>query len=187
MATYSSYLNGCLFCSLEKSPWYVPAKYSEINNTEQCPRRNEKYIFYICFAINFCIPAKLLFSLNFHNFSFSADAKNKRDPNEPILTFIHPGLPNMNGNMSRKIKCTYINQNMKNLQNKYWEPVVYVVKHYVRDITTTVKVAFFVEIYFLGWIFQVYCAKYISVDKQRLYVWHEFIFTVEDIFKIFRR
>ena len=39
---------------------------------------------------------------------------------------------------------------MKNLQNKYWEPVVYVVKHYVRDITTTVKVAFFVEIYFLG-------------------------------------
>ena len=44
LAFYSPYPKGCFFCSLEKSPWYVPAKYSETNNTEQCPRRNEKYI-----------------------------------------------------------------------------------------------------------------------------------------------
>ena len=56
----------------------------------------------------------------------------------------------MNGNMSRKNKCTYINQNMQNLQNKYCELVVYVAKHYVRVMTTTVKLASFVEIYFLG-------------------------------------
>ena len=65
-----------IFCSPKKSPWYVPAKYSETNNTEQCPRRNEKYICYIHFAINFCIPAKFLFSHNFRNFSFTADSKN---------------------------------------------------------------------------------------------------------------
>ena len=133
LAFYSSYLKGCFFCSLGKLQWYVPAKYSDTNNTEQCPRRNEKYISYIHFTINFCIPAKFLFS---HNFSFSADLKNsllgkkdKRYPNEPIFIFIHPGLPNMNGNMSRKTKCTYIDQNMQNLQNKYCEPVVYVAKH----------------------------------------------------------
>ena len=52
--------------------------------------------------------------------------------------------------MSRKTKCTYINQNMQNLQNKYCEPVVYVAKHYLRVMTTTVKLASFVEMYFLG-------------------------------------
>ena len=58
LAFYSSSLKGCLFISLEKSPRYVPAKYSETNNTEQCSRRNEKYIFYIHFVIDICIPAK---------------------------------------------------------------------------------------------------------------------------------
>ena len=51
----------------------------------------------------------------------------------------------MNGNMSRKTKCAYINQNMHNLQNKYCEPVVYVAKHYVRVMTATVKLTSFVE------------------------------------------
>ena len=36
------------------------------------------------------------------------------------------------------------------LHNKYCEPVVYVAKHYVRVMATTVKLAPFVEIYFLG-------------------------------------
>ena len=140
----SSYLKG-----LEKSTWYVPAKYSKTNNPEQCSRRNEKYISYIDFANNFCIPAKFLFSHNFNNFIFSAD---KRHPNEPILLLIHPGLPNMNENMSRKTKWTYINQNMQNLQNKFCEPLVFIAKDYVRVMWTTTKVASFVKIYFLGWI-----------------------------------
>ena len=87
--------------------------------------------------------------------------------------------------MSGKTKCTYINQNMQNLQNKYCEPVVYVAKHYVTVMTTTVKLAPFVKIYFLGRIFQAYRGEYIFVDKQRSYIWREFIFTVEDIFKKF--
>ena len=61
LAFYSSCLKGSFFCSLGKSPWYVPAKYSETNNTKQCPRRNEKYISYIHFAINFCIPENSYF------------------------------------------------------------------------------------------------------------------------------
>ena len=65
-----------IFLPLEKLPWYVPAKYSETNNTEHCPRRNEKCISYIHFVVNFCILAKFLFSHNFHNFIFSADSKN---------------------------------------------------------------------------------------------------------------
>ena len=116
-------MKGCFFCSLEKSPWYIPAKYAETNNmkneNEKYKNINEKYISYIHFGINFFIPEKFLFSHNFHNLSFSADSKNnllaekeKKNPNEPILLFIHAGLPNMNGNMSRKIECTYINQNM---------------------------------------------------------------------------
>ena len=76
LAIYSSYLKDSFFCSLEKLPWYVPAKYSEINNIEQCSRRNENCISYIHFSINFCIPTKCLFSHYFHNFSFSADSKN---------------------------------------------------------------------------------------------------------------
>ena len=75
---------------------------------------------------------------------------DRTEPSEPIRIFIHPGLPNMNGNLSRKTKCAYINQNMQNLENKYCEPVVYVVKHYVRGVTNTIKLASFVEIYFLG-------------------------------------
>ena len=102
-----------------------------------------------------------------------------RDPNEPILVFIHPKLPNMNRNMSRKSKCTYVNQSMHNLQDKYCEPVAYVAKHYVRVMTTTVKLASFVKIYFLGQFFQAYRGEHIFLDKQRSYIWHEFIFTVE--------
>ena len=56
----------------------------------------------------------------------------------------------MNENMSQKSKCTYINKNMQNLQNKYCEPVVYAAKHYVRVMTTTIKLSSFMEIYFLG-------------------------------------
>ena len=76
-----------------------------------------------------------------------------RDLNEPIFILVHPGLPSMNGNMSRKTKCTYINQNMQNLQNKYCEPAVYIAKHYVRVMTTTVKLAPFVEYIFLDEFF----------------------------------
>ena len=75
---------------------------------------------------------------------------------------------------------------MQNLQNKYSEPVVYVAK-LVRVMTITVKLVSFVEIYFLGWIFQAYRGEYIFADNQRSYISHEFIFTVEDIFKIFRK
>ena len=76
-AFYSSYLKDCFFfCSFEKSPWCVPAKYSETSNWEQCPKRTEKYISCIHFTINFWIPAKFLFSHNFHNFCFSANPKN---------------------------------------------------------------------------------------------------------------
>ena len=67
---------------------------------------------------------------------------------------------------------------MQNIQDKYCEPVVYVTKHSVEVMRTTVKLASFVGIYFLGWIFQVYCGEYIFVDKQPWYIWHEFIFTV---------
>ena len=45
-----------------------------------------------------------------------------------------------------------INQNMQNVQNKYCVPVEYVSKHYVKVMTTTLKLASFVEIY-LGWNF----------------------------------
>ena len=90
----------------------------------------------------------------------------KRDPNEPILMIIHQRLSNMKGNMSLKTKYTYVNQNMQNLHNKYCESVVYVIKHTVRAMTTTVKLAAFVEIYFLGCIFQAYRGEYIFVDKQ---------------------
>ena len=66
LAFYLSYLKDCFFfCSLEKLSWCVPAKYSKINNTEQCPRRNEKHISNIHFAVNFCIAKKLLFHLIF--------------------------------------------------------------------------------------------------------------------------
>ena len=44
----------------------------------------------------------------------------------------------------------YVNQNMQNLQNKYCEQVVYVTEHSLRVMTTTVKPASFVQIYFLG-------------------------------------
>ena len=40
--------------------------------------------------------------------------------------------------MSQKTKYMYISQTMQNLQNKYCEPAVYVAKHYVRVMTTTV-------------------------------------------------
>ena len=42
-----------------------------------------------------------------------------------------------------------MNENMENLQNKYCEPVVYLAKHNVRVMTTTVKLVSFVKIYFL--------------------------------------
>ena len=67
-----------------------------------------------------------------------------------ILIFNHPGLPNMNRNISRKTKCMNINQNMQNVPNKYCVPVEYVSKHYVKVMTTTLKLASFVEIYLLG-------------------------------------
>ena len=56
----------------------------------------------------------------------------------------------MKGNISRKTKCTYVNQNMQNLQDKYCEPVVYVTKHSVEVMRTTLKLASFMGIYFLG-------------------------------------
>ena len=90
-----------------------------------------KYISYIHFGINFYIRKKFLFSHNFHNFSFRADLKNnllgyknKRDPNEPVLMFIHPESTNMKGNMSRKCTYMYMNQSMQNLQNNYCDSVV---------------------------------------------------------------
>ena len=67
-----------------------------------------------------------------------------------ILIFNHPGLPNMNRNISRKTKCMNINQNMQNVQNKYCVPAGYASKHYVKVMTTTLKLASFVEIYLLG-------------------------------------
>ena len=74
---------------------------------------------------------------------------------------------------------------MQNLQNKYCELVPYVIKSSVGFMTTTVKLASFVEIYFFGWIFQAYRRVYIFVDKHCSYIWHEFVFAVENILKIF--
>ena len=74
---------------------------------------------------------------------------------------------------------------MQNLQNKYCEPIIYVAKHYVTVMTTTVKLASFVEIYFLGWIFQTYRGEYIFADKQRFYIWHEFISRLSAFSKYF--
>ena len=64
--------------------------------------------------------------------------------------FIHPGLPNMKRNMSRKTKHTQVNKKMQNFQNEYCESVVYVTKHSVRAMTTAVKLASFTEKYFPG-------------------------------------
>ena len=67
LAFYLPYLKGCFFAPSRNRHGTYLLKYFETNNTEQCPRRNEKHISYIHLAINFCIPAKFLFSHNFHN------------------------------------------------------------------------------------------------------------------------
>ena len=95
--------------------------------------------------------------------------------------FIHPGLPNMNENMSRKLNVRTSIRICKICR-------INIVSQYTsQSIMTTVNLASFVKTYFLGLIFEAYRGTYIFVDKQRSSIWHEFIFTVEGIFKIFRQ